>query len=230
MLALALIIPTLTLLVSALPALSPRRGTATTTCASIHIFLARGTTQSYPGEMITLAELVIANNDDADYEDVEYPATWNYATSTKKGYTAMVAQMTSYIDACPDAKVVLLGYSQGAHITGDAMCGGGGDGLGSATDPIDSSYMDHVSAVVWYGDPRNVINLSYDVGTDTTGNGSFPRTEAQLAVCATYADKIHSYCDTNDLFCASGVSAAVHEGYPDAYDDVAAEWVDSMLA
>lgn len=31
--------------------------------------------------------------------------------------------VTAYQSCCPDSKMVLLGYSQGAHVTADFLCG-----------------------------------------------------------------------------------------------------------
>lgn len=83
-----------------------------TTCAAVHILIARGTTEEYPGDMGSLANLIIANNDDADYEDVIYPATFDYISSTRQGMSVTMNQLTAYVEACPQSKIVLLGYSQ----------------------------------------------------------------------------------------------------------------------
>lgn len=201
-----------------------------TTCAAVHILIARGTTEEYPGDMGSLANLIIANNDDADYEDVIYPATFDYISSTRQGMSATMNQLTAYVEACPQSKIVLLGYSQGAHVTGDALCGGGGgSNLGAETEPVSTDIGEHVAAVVWYGDPRHIAGQSYDEGTATT-DGLYPRTAAQLAVLNDhYADKIHSYCDDGDPFCAGGTSVSVHGEYPEHYDEEAAAWVQSLL-
>lgn len=83
-----------------------------TSCAGVHILIARGTTEDYPGDMITLANLIIANNAGADYEDIIYPATFNYIASTQQGMNATKSQLTAYVEACPESRIVLLGYSQ----------------------------------------------------------------------------------------------------------------------
>ncbi|KAF4542341.1 Cutinase [Lasiodiplodia theobromae] len=200
-----------------------------TSCAGVHILIARGTTEEYPGDMITLANLIIANNAGADYEDIIYPATFDYIASTQQGMNATKSQLTAYVEACPESRIVLLGYSQGAHVTGDALCGGGGSGLGAATEPVSTDVGEHVAAAVWYGDPRHVAGQSYDEGTATT-SGIYPRTAAQLAILAeSYANRIRSYCDDNDFACASGSSVSVHGQYPENYDEEAAAWVQTLL-
>lgn len=111
-------------------------------CSAIHIITARASTEP-PGEGIlsTLADLIQNSNQGVTRESVQYPATLNnYVSSSTKGTTALTKQLTGYTQSCPNAKVVLLGYSQGAHIIGDTMCGGGeAPGLGPATPPIDAA-------------------------------------------------------------------------------------------
>ncbi|GME37395.1 Cutinase [Neofusicoccum parvum] len=224
----ALLLP----LCHALPTIAGKAGTLAgrqTSCSAVHILIARGTTEEYPGDMGSLANLIIANNDDADYEDIIYPATFNYISSTQQGMQASMSQLTTYVEACPDSKIILLGYSQGAHVTGDALSGGGGSGLGAATDPVSTDIGEHVTAVVWYGDPRHVAGQSYDEGT-ATEDGLYPRTAAQLAILNQYyAAKIRSYCDEGDPFCAGGTSVSVHGEYPENYDEEAAAWVQTLL-
>lgn len=107
----ALLLP----LCHALPTIAGKAGTLAgrqTSCSAVHILIARGTTEEYPGDMGSLANLIIANNDDADYEDIIYPATFNYISSTQQGMQASMSQLTTYVEACPDSKIILLGYSQ----------------------------------------------------------------------------------------------------------------------
>ncbi|KAF2140016.1 carbohydrate esterase family 5 protein [Aplosporella prunicola CBS 121167] len=198
-------------------------------CLPVHVMIGRGTTQEYPGSLLSLADLIIQNNKDgADYEDIVYPATFDYTESTAQGYEATISQLTTYASKCPESKVVLLGYSQGAHVTGDALAGGGGGDMGAETDPVSTEIGDHVAAVVWYGDPRHMTGEPYDQGT-ATAEGLFPRTTAQLANLKTYADRIRSYCDLGDPVCAGGDSLEVHSSYPQSYDEKAAAWVQTKL-
>jgi len=50
-------------------------------------------------------------------EWIDYPALLNpYNESSYKGVQALTQRMTSYIDGCEKAKVVLMGYSQGPSL------------------------------------------------------------------------------------------------------------------
>lgn len=93
------------------------RQTSTDTCADVHIFLARGTGEDYPGRQINVV-YAICNGTEAltcDYEDVVYPASAvdpDYCTSVGEGVDAGTSQITDYASRCPDAQLVLSGYSQ----------------------------------------------------------------------------------------------------------------------
>lgn len=111
-------------------------------CSDIHIITARASTEP-PGEGIigTLATLIQNSNQGVTRDSVQYPATFqNYAISSAMGTSQLTKQLTAYTKDCPSVKVVLLGYSQGAHVLGDTMCGGGeARGLGPTTPPIDTA-------------------------------------------------------------------------------------------
>ena len=196
-------------------------------CAQVAIITARASTEA-PGEGITgalVTQIVNSSAQTVSRASVDYPATLtNYASSSAQGVAALKTQLTNEVNACPTAKVVLLGYSQGAHVVLDTLGGGGGGVLGPTTAPVASSVAGHVAAVVTFGDPRHVVGQAYDLGTSTR-NGLFPRTSTQLSVLAGMAAKIHSYCDSGDEFCDSGTSLTVHLTYLDRYQNAAASFV-----
>ena len=100
------------------------------TCAPIHLIVARASFEP-AGDGILLYSLVneiVSANPGTTHEAIDYPAAVepSYAWSSGNGTIAVTNQLTAYANACPDAKIVLLGYSQGAHIVLDSLCGGGG--------------------------------------------------------------------------------------------------------
>ncbi|GAA5865760.1 hypothetical protein JCM8547_002769 [Rhodosporidiobolus lusitaniae] len=172
-------------------------------CPTLHMIVARGSTE------------------------VEY----DYANSEAQGVTAMAAAIAAQEEKCPGGKIALLGYSQGAHVIGDVLSSnttaylfyersrlGRRDLVGSA----------NIVAVLQFGDPSFVPSKTYDIGTASTG-GWFARTDTTL-LDTVYASVIRSYCDDNDLFCASGNSLEVHESYVAKYGGVAAEWIVQQAA
>jgi hypothetical protein len=200
---------------------------AATTCAAVHIITARASGES-AGEGITgalVTQIINTSNQSITRASVTYPATLNnYASSSAQGVSALKTQLTSQVQSCPNQKIVLAGYSQGAHVILDVLGGGGGGSLGATTAPISSAISSHVVAAVSFGDPRHVVNQPFDLGTSRR-NGLFPRTNAQLQALSGFAPKIQAYCDSNDEFCDSGVSLNVHLTYLNRDQNAAASFV-----
>jgi len=198
-----------------------------TTCAAVHIITARASTEA-PGEGITgalVTQIVNTSHQTVSRASVSYPATLtNYASSSAQGVAALKTQLTTQVQSCPDQKIVLAGYSQGAHVILDVLGGGGGGSLGASTPPIAASIASHVVAAVSFGDPRHVVNQAFDLGTSRR-NGLFPRGAAQLQVLGGFAPEIEAFCDANDTFCDSGASTAVHLTYLNRYQNAAATFV-----
>lgn len=198
-----------------------------TACAAVHIITARASTEA-PGEGITGAlidQIIDTSNQSITRASVSYPATLNnYASSSAQGVTALKAQLTSQVQSCPNQKIVLAGYSQGAHVILDVLGGGGGGSLGAATAPIATSISSHVVAAVSFGDPRHVVNQAFDLGSSRR-NGLFPRTNGQLQTLSGFAPKIEAFCDSNDTFCDSGFSTNVHLTYLNRYQNAATTFV-----
>lgn len=202
-------------------------GQAVDACAAVHIITTRASTEA-AGEGITGAlvdQIIDSSAQTITRASVSYPATLtNYASSSLQGITALTSLLTAQVQNCPDQKIVLLGYSQGAHVTLDVLGGGQGGSLGTSTPPISSTIGSHVTAVATFGDPRHVVDQPYDLGTSTR-NGIFPRSSTQLGVLGGYASRIETFCDAFDTFCSSGFSNTVHTTYLDRYQDTAAQFV-----
>ena len=197
-------------------------------CAQVSIITARASTEA-AGEGVTgalVTQVVNSSAQTVSRASVSYPATLNnYASSSLQGINALKTQLTNLVNSCPNTKVVLMGYSQGAHVVLDVLGGGQGGSLGTATAPISTSIGSHVIAVATYGDPRHVPNQSFNAGTSTR-NGRFPRSATQLNVLnANYASKIRAWCDANDTFCDGGSSLNVHLTYLNRYQNAAASFV-----
>ncbi|GAQ45821.1 hypothetical protein AtubIFM57143_006305 [Aspergillus tubingensis] len=225
-------IVTAALLSSALASASTAHANGKAPCAKVHMMLARGTTESYPGLLGSLTDLVMDAIPGSDYENIIYPATQEGSTpSYEEGIYNGTAQLKAYVKACPETKVVLFGYSQGAMVVSDMLAGGGDNGtLGNITAPaVDPETGSHIAAVLLYGDPRHMPNQTYNVG-DVTATGKYPRTPEQLAALSMYADRLHDYCDDKDGVCdAAGTNLSAHLAYATIWDKVAATWVESMM-
>lgn len=166
--------------------LSPRQE-LNTTCDQIHYIIARGTTEGYPGSLGSLVDILLAKFPNSNYEDIIYPATQETTTDSYwQGLANGTQQVKSYADECPDSKIVLMGYSQGALVVGDLLAGGGNNSeLGNLTTPpyidfatygqrgkwdnvrpfqVPSLRPGIVNAVLLYGDPRHMPNQSFNHG------------------------------------------------------------------
>lgn len=108
-----------------------------TTCDRVHYIIARGTTEGYPGSLGSLVDILLAKFPNSNYEDIIYPATQETTTDSYwQGLANGTQQIKSYADNCPDSKIVIMGYSQGALVVGDLLAGGGNDSeLGNMTTP-----------------------------------------------------------------------------------------------
>ncbi|TFK43393.1 cutinase [Crucibulum laeve] len=200
-------------------------------CADVHIIAARASTEA-PGAGIIgalVAQVQQASRQTVSTAAVDYPATLdNYASSSAQGTAATKTLLTNQANRCPNQKIVLVGYSQGAHVIGDAVAGGGGVlGLGPATPPVASAIANRVNAIVQMGDPRHVPNQSFDRGTSVRP-GLFPRT-ADQQYSSTLQPRIISFCDANDPFCDSGNNVEVHLTYLDRDQNTAASFILSQI-
>jgi hypothetical protein len=201
-------------------------------CAQVSIITARASTEN-AGEGITgalVTQVVNASTQTVSRAAVSYPATLNnYNNSSLQGINALKTQLTNLVNSCPSTKVVLMGYSQGAHVVGDVLGGGQGGSLGTATPAIAANISSHVVAVATFGDPRHVASgPNFNAGT-ATRNGRFPRSAAQVSALNAFSPRIRSWCDANDTFCAGGFSTNVHLTYLDRYQNAAASFVLNLI-
>ncbi|KAG5720096.1 Acetylxylan esterase 2, partial [Termitomyces sp. T112] len=172
----------------------------TSGCSAVHVITARASTEA-PGEGIigtVVTAIVGGSSQTVSREAVAYPATLtNYLVSENQGVTAMKADLAAQVSKCPDTKIVLMGYSQGAQVAGDVLAS-------RATG------TDKVVATILMGDPGHVAGEPFQKGTANAVSGLFPRAPGALNA---FASVIESFCDIGDPFCAGGLNLAVHLGY-----------------
>lgn len=152
---------TSSLLLSSLAAAAPLEAPApedrrASSCAPLHLLVARGSIEQVgPGAQLrNLVKTIVQQNPGADQEAIDYPAELGtqqdpgkYGRSVSTGTTAVINQLTAYVNKCPESKIVLLGYSQGAQIIGDALCGGDSAGNGPITPAMDPAISSHGMAL-----------------------------------------------------------------------------------
>jgi acetylxylan esterase len=169
------------LLLSGLVAAATAQTTNTSSqaCVSgnaVHMIVARASLEP-PGFGIlqNISTRVMEQLPGSNAEAVVYPATLDdYQNSEGQGVAAMTQLVNNYAQACPNSKMVLMGYSQGAQVTADTVCGSTISGF-AQTQAISKAVTDKVAAIMLMGDPTHVVNQPYDQGTATKNGVSQPR-------------------------------------------------------
>jgi hypothetical protein len=160
---------------------------------------------------------------------VNYPASWDFIGSVPQGVTDLVRHLNEQAARCPDQKFVLLGYSQGAMVIGDALASPIDRTMGPS-QVLSGDAASSVAAVVAFGDPRFRSGESYNAGNPAAGaNGVYPRRQGALSQ---FAGRIRDYCASGDPVCQSGsVNYIAHAGYvwDFAAQADAASFVDSKV-
>lgn len=91
------------------------------------MFVARGTGEDPgTGETGKLVEAIADKIKDSDIEAIQYPAEFievNYFLSVANGTAAVKDKLESYAEACPGHKMAFFGYSQGAQVVSNNLCG-----------------------------------------------------------------------------------------------------------
>ncbi|KAI1801273.1 carbohydrate esterase family 5 protein [Daldinia bambusicola] len=208
-----------------------------TKCEDVHFFIARGSVEPYPGRQVDLVSRVCEGLSSCGYEDIIYPATYeNYCDSAFAGVTNGTAQIKAYVESCPESKLVLTGYSQGGHVVGDILGGGGGrvqDCTQKTSTPLspETSPGNKIVAVTFFGDVRHTASQSYNLGTGADGNGIWPRSGSRLESLNKFSELLHSWCFADDPVCGgrNGTDYNWHTAYFNATTPEAAAWVKTKL-
>lgn len=184
-------------------------------CPDVEVVFARGTGEP-PGVGPTGQAFVDAlrqrvGDRSLGVYPVNYPATDQWTTGVD-GIRDAGAHVTSMAATCPDTKMVLGGYSQGAAVMGFTTSAAVPDGVDPATvpKPLASDVAEHVAAVVLYA-PPNVRAMNF-LG------------EPPIVIGPEYEAKTLKVCAPEDAVCSDGLNFAVHNTY--AYDGLITQGVD----
>ncbi|KAH8655264.1 cutinase-domain-containing protein [Xylariales sp. PMI_506] len=206
-------------------------------CDDVHLFLARGNNEEYPGRQGAIADALCDGLSlSCSYENIIFSANLTdvYCTSVYEGAVNGISQLTAYAEECPDSMLVLSGYSQGANVVGDILGGGGGQIWGECTEgwvnPIEygSSPANQIVGVLMFGDPRHVAGQSYNYLDGAEDNSYAERNSTMLAALDNYASVMRSYCGAGDPVCASGDDVDIHLTYLELYSNSSTDWIKSI--
>ncbi|KAL2071022.1 hypothetical protein VTL71DRAFT_14048 [Oculimacula yallundae] len=207
-------------------------------CTETHVFLARGWNEDYPGRQEYFVETICSTvQGTCDYEDILYHSSFDavYCDSISEGVRNGISQTIDYNERCPDSKLVVSGYSQGAYVVGDMFAGGGGT-FGDCTQAsnegmdVESEAGKKVTAILLWGSKRHTASQPYNVFSGAEDNGTYPRPAVELAALKKYTSVIQDYCVHTDPNCAGGSVIPDHWNYFDLYADKAAKWIASQVA
>jgi cutinase-like protein len=149
---------------------------------------------------------------------VDYPATVDFPTALD-GIRDASAHIESTAANCPNTKMVLGGFSQGAavmgFVTANVIPDGAPDGV---PNPMPPDVANHVAAMALFGKP----------------NARFMRAinQPQIDVGPQYAAKTIDLCVPDDFVCSSGRDFNAHTQYADAgmVDEAATYTANHVLA
>jgi Cutinase len=137
-----------------------------------------------------------------DVYAVNYPATHDWTSAGEAGIRDAGAHVVSMAHDCPNTKMVLGGYSQGAAVMGFVTSAAVPAGIDPATvpKPMDPEVANHVSSVVLFALPNDRAMNFF---------GAPP-----VVIGPLYQAKTIKVCATDDPICADGMNFGVHMSYP----------------
>jgi cutinase len=205
--------------------LSARASAANDSCPNVEVVFARGTFEA-PGVGATGQAFVDALNarlpgKTVDVYAVNYPASLDFGQAAD-GIVDASNKIETIAASCPNTKIVLGGYSQGAAVAGYATTDTAPAGFAlpaGITGPMPPAIAPHVAAVVLFGTPDTwFLNL--------VDHNAPPITIGQL-----YTAKTLQLCATGDPVCfPGGLDRAAHSSYKDnGMADQAADFVAHQL-
>jgi cutinase len=152
-------------------------------CPDVEVVFARGTTEP-PGvgqigqAFVDSLRTQVGGRSVGVYA-VNYPATRDFVTSAPAGRDDASTHIQSMAANCPNTRMVIGGYSQGAAV------------VDLATTAMPAQVADHVAAAVVFGGPRSTFADSLSPGP-LSGIGPL------------YAAKTIDLCVPNDPICFEG--------------------------
>jgi cutinase len=179
-------------------------------CPDTQVVFARGTGED-PGVGPTGQAFVDAlrarlGGRSMDVYPVNYPASDQWSTGLD-GIRDAGAHVVSMAGSCPNTKMVLGGFSQGAAVMGFVTSPAVPDSIPADVDPatipkpLSPDVANHVAAVVLFGTP-NVRAMNF-LG------------QPQIVIGPLYQDKTIKVCAPEDPVCSDGMNFAAHDGYAD---------------
>ncbi|KAF2021567.1 carbohydrate esterase family 5 protein [Aaosphaeria arxii CBS 175.79] len=217
-------------------------GLATSDCQKHHIFTARGSTAPRPGHAGELIRQVCEGLDDCGYEEIDYPASGGaqgpgaWCKSAHEGALNGQKQMTEYAERCPDAKLIVIGFSQGGSVVLDMIAGGGDAQVFGChqeqNGPLDKtkSPANKVAVIASFGPTVRSAGNNYTLKGGENYDGQSKRIDSSNKILDTYAveGRLRAWCNFGDPICAKGSQPSDvknHLNYFINYTEEGAQWI-----
>jgi cutinase len=176
----------------ALSALVDTRHASAGPCPDVEVVSARGTDEppgvGYVGQAFIDSLRSKVPERSVGVYGVNYPATDDFVRSESAGADDGSAHVQSTVANCPNTKMVLGGYSQGAAV------------IDMVTEELPPEVADHVAAVAVFGNPKSTFARKL-------GGGQLP------AISPLYRPKTIDLCVPDDPICSEGKNEAAHHLY-----------------
>ncbi len=147
----------------------------------------------------------------ASIDVLDYPASWK-SGSEARGVNMLIATLNAQARACPSTRTVVLGYSQGAMVVGDALSVPEARFNDDNGQSLSAQALANIAVVELFGDPR------FDASADY-GAGSYDRSVDGILGARDGDDlralqgRIVSYCNADDFACQLGGHDDAHGLY-----------------
>lgn len=188
-------------------------------CTPYLVVTVRGTGEPTKGQLLSpvAREIKKARPDEVTQIDLDYPADTDVREGGSQGVRVLLDTLRVQHEACGDEQsFVLLGYSQGALVIGDALSAAEDRMVGVTAGDLAPEIQAQVRSVVLYGNPRFLAVEDYSQGSfKMNRDGVFPRREGALAA---YEDRIRDFCVDKDLVCQSALDAT-EEAHVEYFDN-----------
>jgi hypothetical protein len=190
-------------------------------CSDVEVVFARGTGEPVGvggvGQAFVDSLTSKVGSKSVGVYGIQYPATVDFPRAVD-GINDAAAHIQATAASCPNTKIVLGGFSQGAAVAGfvtaDVVPAGAADS--GVTGPMPPAIADHVAAVTLFGKPSP--RFMGMVG------------EPSVVVGPLYAGKTLDSCVPGDPVCSDGGDFSLHNAYiPDGLVDQAASYAAGRL-
>lgn len=168
-------------------------------CSDVEVIFARGTGE--PAGVGWLGTAFINNvrgkvgTKSVTSYAVDYPADWNLYSSVRAGGSDALARIHTTAANCPNTRIVLGGYSQGAGVIDQLAIA---QPVGVFTPmPIPAEDEPHVAAIAVFGNPLRTMN-----------NGG-----SLVDKSPVYGGRTIDQCATGDKYCDGGTDSMAHYAY-----------------